>query len=137
MVELASSAAFAEPEGGTTGWSFTDPVNIAEGRQWAVHYWASQDAGAPTPEFRAFRLTNPILTNVTVRTLPGSSPFGEDYLLRAECDFETADDLVMVVIFANASAEQLSRLFESLGKAAKAQAPHEPPAGAPTAPGSK
>lgn len=64
---------------------------------------------------------------ITVRTLPGSTPFREDYLLQAECDFETADDLVMVVIFANASTEQLSRLFESLGKAAKAQAAPDDP----------
>jgi hypothetical protein len=64
---------------------------------------------------------------ITVRTLPGSTPFREDYLLQAECDFETSDDLVMVVIFANASTEQLSRLFESLGKAAKAQAAPDDP----------
>lgn len=86
MVALASWAAFAEPEGGSDdGWNLIDPVNIAEGRAWAALYWASQDAGAPTPEFRAFSFTNPISGGVNP-LIPAELLFRQIYAHRLSED---------------------------------------------------
>jgi hypothetical protein len=56
---IAQSSHAQSPGMNTPGWDYLDPVNIAEARIYARHWFAFKDTGVVSPEFQAFRFTNP------------------------------------------------------------------------------
>ncbi len=63
---IAAAAAGEELNGPpSAGWDYSDPVNIAESRQWAALYWQWRDTGVVTQELSGFEFTNPIPSDLT------------------------------------------------------------------------
>ena len=59
-LSIVGAQVLAQTPGQTTqGWNYTDPINITESRRYATLFYEYQDTGIMTPEFAAFRFTNP------------------------------------------------------------------------------